>query len=364
MKTTPQLTCICCLFILFSTNLSGQTCTYDTLYEDPEAWTLWHTGENLPNLPQHPGPGNIFVDNNRVKMHRLSGGGHDKRIYRTIPALSGTWTVEFDMRIVDANPFFSPGAFWHTLLALTVGNQIPLTNLVFPFDYDNPQFINSEQDGIVVELRSVGSTSSVHVFINDNGNITDACSVVLPWNLANIIPRNGSIRLENFGNGFGQLTVKKTNGDLIGQCCFSIDNNFDNLTHIQHGNSPIPGWARYVTGGIGNLCITDGSTVNLSCVDGQSEEFVAGNEPFSMDIFPNPVNDILTIQIHSSGKAATNWNVHIFDMQGRLLMQKFFVNGDGLHQRIDISSLPVGSYAILVQNADGEFSDQKVLIKQ
>ncbi len=364
MKTTLRIILNSCIFILLvSLNLAGQTCTYENMYENPADWTLIEGGENLPDVPEHPGPGLLFIDNNRLKMYQLSGGGHDMRLYRTIPALSDIWAVEFDMRIDDGNTSFGPGAFYHTVLGLTAGNQIPLTNLVYPFDYDNPEFVNSEQDGIVMELISVGTTTSVHVKINDDGAITEACSVDLPWNVVNILPRNVSVKLENFGDGFGQLTVNKTNGALIDQCCFAISSSIENLTHIQHGNSPIPGYERYLTGGIRNLCITDGATVSTSCNETTGIESVDQINAFSMILFPNPVSDILTILIHSPGKEASRWSVNIFDLQGRLLMQKAFLNSEGLNQGIDISALAVGSYTVHVQSGDLQFQDKKIMIK-
>lgn len=356
--------CGCLFMLLCSINLAGQSCTYENMYDNPADWTLVHEGENLPDVPQHPGPGEILVVNNRVEMYNFSGGGHDKRIYRTIPALSDTWAVEFETRIIDANPNFSGGAFWHTLLALTAGNEIPLTKLVYPFDYDNPQFVDSEQDGIVVELTSTGASTSLRVMTNDNGAILEACSIVLPLNLAQRLPKTGKIMVENFGDGTGKLSLELSGGTPIGECCFNIPETIGNLTHIQHGNSPLPGYARYMTGGIGNLCITDGATLSSACNGGLEISSTTSDDDFSLTLFPNPVTDILTIRISDSGEADADLNISILDLQGRLVMQKSYPRTETLEQSIDVSGLSVGSYAMVVQLSDGQFHARKIFIKQ
>ena len=351
-----------CLLVI-NMNISGQTCTYDNMYDNPAPWTFVNEGENIPDNPSHPGPGQSLIADNRLKMVDWNGGGHDLRVYRGIPALSDSWMVEFDIRITEGNPFFTPGAFHHPLFALTAGNQIPLINFAFPFDPDNVEIVSSEQDGVVLELISVGTITSVHVTINDDGMITDACSIVLPLDLAASLPRAAKVRLENFGNGFGQLTIDGFFGNWTDSCCFEISSSIQNLTHIQHSTNPTADYEMYLAGGFEDLCINDGSTLNSPCNAIVSVESEASVDNFSMDAFPNPVSDLLTIRIAAPGVGVSDWNMHIFDISGRLLMQKSFLNSHGSHQTIDTSKLSPGSYALMVQSADGRFQAQQILVK-
>jgi hypothetical protein len=70
------------------------------------------------------------------------------------------------------------------------------------------------------------------------------------------------------------------------------------------------------------------------------------NEPFQVNIFPNPANDYLNIQLENAN--FTNLSYTIFDLSGRAIQQ------GNLTETIDIQTLNNGFYIIKIQNQKGE----------
>ena len=70
------------------------------------------------------------------------------------------------------------------------------------------------------------------------------------------------------------------------------------------------------------------------------------NESFQVNIFPNPANDYLNIQLENAN--FTNLSYTIFDLSGRTIQQ------GNLTETIDIQTLNNGFYIIKIQNQKGE----------
>ena len=73
----------------------------------------------------------------------------------------------------------------------------------------------------------------------------------------------------------------------------------------------------------------------------------------SFRIFPNPVNNVLSIETTSN----QHYEVKILDITGKLIISDQF-NGGLETTNINISTLPKGSYIIQIQNNDTQFSKQ------
>ena len=67
-----------------------------------------------------------------------------------------------------------------------------------------------------------------------------------------------------------------------------------------------------------------------------------------INIFPNPVSNVLTINIPDLDKTA---NIRIFDMYGKLLLQQ---NTSLASTRLDVSALAAGSYMVKIRNNNKE----------
>jgi len=74
---------------------------------------------------------------------------------------------------------------------------------------------------------------------------------------------------------------------------------------------------------------------------------LGAKEKARVDIYPNPVSDVLFIQSDSEING-----MHIFDMAGR----KLNLRADG--NKVDVKSLPAGTYLITVETKHGKFTEK------
>jgi len=75
--------------------------------------------------------------------------------------------------------------------------------------------------------------------------------------------------------------------------------------------------------------------------------------PESLILFPNPVNDILTINYHSLD---VEIQFEIMTLEGKIILSKIMTNQSGINQvKINVSSLPEGMYF-------GRFIDGKAVL--
>ena len=73
----------------------------------------------------------------------------------------------------------------------------------------------------------------------------------------------------------------------------------------------------------------------------------------TIDFYPNPVNDYLTINLQSKSE------VTIYDLQGKVVYQELFSAGN---QTLNIENNPSGKYILTVN--DFESTIRKIFIKQ
>ena len=76
----------------------------------------------------------------------------------------------------------------------------------------------------------------------------------------------------------------------------------------------------------------------------------------SLQIFPNPANDLLYFSVSSSVRVKS---VHIYDILGRCFLQKTF--NDAFFGEIDVSSLSKGVYVVKFATEDGRFCVKKLV---
>lgn len=83
-------------------------------------------------------------------------------------------------------------------------------------------------------------------------------------------------------------------------------------------------------------------------LDGSDEESIEDAlEQLSMNLFPNPVNDVLNVAV--SGSSADLIVVNVYDMSGRVVLSSTSPYGiDGVTHHLDMSSLKFGLYQVEV----------------
>jgi len=70
--------------------------------------------------------------------------------------------------------------------------------------------------------------------------------------------------------------------------------------------------------------------------------------PFTQDLFevyPNPVNDVLTIQLET--ERLNNFTVNLFDVYGKLIVSQ---EASGNNLEIEVGGLPVGMYLLSIND--------------
>ena len=77
---------------------------------------------------------------------------------------------------------------------------------------------------------------------------------------------------------------------------------------------------------------------------------------FEVKVYPNPVMDELKIQ--RFGLAHENFELSIFDMNGRLLLKQELFD---FQQTLNVSHLPVGTYSLQIGNADHIVYREKIM---
>ena len=121
----------------------------------------------------------------------------------------------------------------------------------------------------------------------------------------------------------------------------------------------------YVTQTIGQHSIASYSIENLTVQQGYQQLFwsslINNTEEFSMDInfYPNPTIDI--VNFNFSNLESSELNVLVFDYAGRVLITTK-INIENYKTKVDLSSLPSGSYLIYLNN--NKFNYHTKIIKK
>ena len=204
------------------------------------------------------------------------------------------------------------------------------------------------QDGFITgtpqQVTFVGLTTGVSP--NDLGVFNDLSQT---GNL--FTTTNGSIAC--LGGAVGPDTV--TNKVLIGQ--FTTDGDFCFHMNIQIG-TPGGGVENYVAQNQTGSEILFGA---LNYCSNTVDVTTPKSSPVSsLSVYPNPVNDMLTISISSSDKSNTN-SYKIYDLIGNVIADKNIGMISGNYsEKIDMSSFSKGIYFI-EYNKDGEKSTKKII---
>lgn len=80
---------------------------------------------------------------------------------------------------------------------------------------------------------------------------------------------------------------------------------------------------------------------------------IAEEDPSTeMNIYPNPVNSILTINAQWSN--STTAEISVEDMLGRtFITQRANISNSTLNEKLDVKNLPCGTYIITIKGKEG-----------
>lgn len=95
-------------------------------------------------------------------------------------------------------------------------------------------------------------------------------------------------------------------------------------------------------------CVDPATLATIDFFEQYQEVMVGTNEVFTQDLFevyPNPVNDILTIQMET--EYANDFTVNLYDVYGKLVLSEI---ASGNRLDLEVSGLPVGMYVLAIND--------------
>ncbi len=144
---------------------------------------------------------------------------------------------------------------------------------------------------------------------------------------------------------------------LIGQ--FTTKGTFSFKLNIQIG-TPTNGVERYVAEN------PIGSEIMLPCLTFNSNSLTTGlsyenSSARNVSIYPNPANDIVTLELSSSGQINSNVSYDVYDLQGQNVLHKNIGTAAKKYsERVDLSQMASGMYFFAV-SVDGNIFHQKII---
>ena len=160
-------------------------------------------------------------------------------------------------------------------------------------------------------------------------------------------------------NGSIARPDSSANKVLIGQ--FTTKGTFSFKLNIQIG-TPAGGVQRYVAEN------PVGSEIMLPCLIFNSNSLVTGlshenSTDRNVSVYPNPANDIVTLELTSQGQINSNVSYDVYDMQGQNVLHKNIGTVVRKYsERVDLSQLASGMYFIAV-SIDGNIFHRKIIKK-
>ncbi|MBL4662264.1 MAG: T9SS type A sorting domain-containing protein [Flavobacteriaceae bacterium] len=215
-----------------------------------------------------------------------------------------------------------------TLESLDVTQNINLTTLILSFKCQSCMFTSTVSSldlsqNTQLNLLAVFSDFITEIDVSNNPNIT-FFELIGMYDLVNI----------NLKNGNNQSLIFLRLEDNPSLQCLQVD---DPEAVVEGVVSPYNGWIIE-----NNPIITDNCNLGI-------EDAAIG----SINIYPNPVTDILTIDVSNSSITA----LFVYDTLGKLVLQK----ERGFYQ-LDVSSFPTGLFFIQLETDGGVFT-QKIIKK-
>lgn len=269
------------------------------------------------------------------KFYLNNGDGTFTDIYSTtgIAAQVGSWEVQ----AADFNNDGWVDFLWQNGKELYINNgDLTFTGYDLPFseggigDLNNDGFLDVQM-GSNVYYNSGNSNKWFNVALegvdsNRNG-IGARVELYGPW--------GKQIREIRSGQGFSHMSSMKAN--------FGIGS----ASTIE---KVVIKWPS----GIVDTILDPTPNQTLVVVEGSSLLSNSTFETASMQIFPNPVNDVLNVKLQAGQNAAAQ--VIIYDLSGRMVVNTSLVN-----QAVDVKALSAGSYLLNVKDNKGNTYSQKFL---
>lgn len=262
------------------------------------------------------------------------------------------------------NQFFAINTAAFAIGNYTYGGGETCTNYVF-------------NAGIAVP-EDAGSYSGYGLTVPDSGTITDLdinvdithvdnSDLFYAWRHPS--ESAGAHELAS-GICIGEVDVDLTFDDEGTTVNCSSTNNGDNvlpqvsLSGFSDGLDSLGDWVFFIT----DINVGDGNTatwnsVTLTICVGGTEPVLAVNDLVVdnlFSIYPNPNNGEFSIQVNSS--SSNNILVEVYDLRGRLILNKSYNNSGNLNEKLNLGNVQSGIYLVNVNDGSRK-STKKIVIQ-
>lgn len=327
------------------------------------------------------------LNGNLVNIHNISDTVNAGGLKKTLDGnLITVGTIEIDSSLVASiiKMDLQANVIWHKPIPKSIaGSQItPLNNGKYAAVLARDTVLNYPYEGIF---------SSLLIF-DENGEIEHEQLFETPYDhqkpLGLITAANGDV----IGCGVtdapvyqkGWLFRATPQGDILWQRFFSDSLKrpwsqlpFYDLAENPDGSIVVSGSVKDSVGGLNPydpenvnenlvLLVTDANgCLTSDCPEGFQDVTTAvkgiNREIHSLEVYPNPAYDLLTIIIPENFQGQ-NTRVELYDALGRSVLQQN-AGSNVASEKIDIQRLKSGYYLLSLRSSDGKFVRQKVVIR-
>lgn len=232
-------------------------------------------------------------------------------------------------------------------------------------------------NGGIAVPENAGSYAGATLSVPDSGTITD-----LDINVN--ITHNDNADLfyawvhPSQSSGFQALASGLCSGAADVDLTFDDEGSAINCLSANNGDNVLPevamsfadgldsagDWTFLITDvnvGDGNTAIWNSTTLTI-CVEGDLEPVLGIEEANDVNLFtvyPNPNNGEFSIQLNSvsSGKV----KIEVFDVRGRLILNKSYNNSGGLNENINLGNVQSGMYLVKLTEGNRK-STKKIMV--
>lgn len=135
---------------------------------------------------------------------------------------------------------------------------------------------------------------------------------------------------------------------------------------IVNNNAPLPTNCRVKNtsnkSGIASVLIAEGAPATRAPMPTNNEEIAKVNEQADFKIYPNPVRDILNVQLPNIQAARIKLNV--FSISGKMILSKYWLLGEENVIHLNVSDYDSGEYLLVVECTECNWSQNaKFIVK-
>lgn len=306
-----------------------------------------------------PGGPTTFCDGGSVTLTSSSATGNVWSTTATTTAISADASGSYTVAFVDGNGCQSPASAATVVTEnpnpaapavgsnspVCVGDDINFTGSTIPnstYFWTGPNTFTSSNEDPTIATADAGDAGSYSAYVVVNGCTSSVASTTVtisPDPTASFTVSNVGADYSFTNTSTNETSVSWNFGDG------SATSTDDSPTHTYNANGSYT-----VTLTATNACGTVTTTQNVT-VSGVS---ISESDVFELvNVYPNPTDNGVSVSISMIESQEVTFKV--FDMQGKLLINKFIGHVQGQYTEwLDLSTLAAGTYQLSLETADSK----------